>query len=49
LVVAKLHLDLVFLHFHSQADSPNTPLPQTFLHPLALILKIHKYTDVCFQ
>jgi hypothetical protein len=32
-VVAKLHLDLVFLHFHSQADSPNNPpLPQTFLH-----------------
>ena len=34
LVVAKLHLHLVFVHFHSQADSPNNPpLPQTFLHP----------------
>ena len=34
LVVAKLHLDLEFVHFHPQADSPNNaPLPQTFLHP----------------
>ena len=34
LVVAKAHLDLVFLLFHSQADSANNPpLPQTFLHP----------------
>ena len=33
-MVAKLHLDLVFLHFHPQADSPNNPpLPQTFLQP----------------